>query len=795
MLLGAILFLGIAAAVLFYATYEYRNLEYFSQQINQAGRLRMLSQRVAMLTSDAAAGDPTARAELIGLIERFESISVSFIEPEERRQDAQDLVALSVLQHRWKEQRLQVERLLAAVSGMGPSEKALLKVQASNTLQAAEDYVAALAPHLQKARLDVRQLLPVSLLLSAVLIASGLWYVRRFILIPLDDIGTMMTRLADGDMTARTQTGYSAEIGSLARLANGAAEAIERHDGMLRVTLEKLKDSELFHRTLWEISNDAIVIINTNGEIIFANPAVRNIFGYEPAALVGKNIAILQPERMRKLHLEGMGRYLQSGNRSTDWRAREIPVLHCDGREIDIELSFGEMKQSSGRWLIGTFRDITERKRHQVELLQSVNYDALTGLPNRVLLAERIERALVHAQRHGNSVGLLYLDLDNFKIINDTLGHEAGDLLLAQAAQRLQTCVRTGDTVARLGGDEFVILLAELHSMADVDYVAQRAVAVMGSAFDMAGNEAFVGVSVGGSVYPEDAQDRNDLMRHADIAMYRAKEAGRNNYQLYSDQMQARLQWRMSLETQLRYAIGAGEFVLHYQPQIELATGAVIGAEALIRWDSPSLGRISPAQFIPLAEETGLIVPIGKWVIEQATADASRWIHTPAGRNCRIAVNLSPRQFASHGLFDDIAAAIASSQLPARSLELEITEGLVMKNPLAATDVLKRLRSMGCGVALDDFGTGYSSLSYLRSFPIDCLKIDKSLITDVAIVRAVIQLARSFGFTTLAEGVEDESVLGMLRGLGCEVVQGYCYSKPLPLDEFQQFLQSKWAGA
>lgn len=793
LLLGAVLFIVAAAGVLFYATREYRELEYFSSQINQAGRLRMLSQRVALLTTATTAGNAAASTELRELLDRFDSLASSFTEPERKRQDAPDLTALAVLQQHWSEQRSFVERLIAEPHRLKPHEEALLQTQASQTLQSAERYVAMLAPHLDQARLDVRHLLPASLLLSALLIASGLWYVRHFILKPLDAIGNMMSRMAQGDMAARTDVDHAAEIGKLARLANGAADAIERNDALLQTALEQLRDSESFHRTLWEISNDAIVIINPESEIIFANPAARNVFGYEPSALVGKNIAILQPERMRKMHSDGMARYLKSGNRTTDWRAREIAVLHRDGSEVSVELSFGEMRQSNAQWLIGTFRDITERKRHQEELLQSVNYDALTGLPNRVLLTERIERALVHAQRHGNSVGVLYLDLDNFKIINDTLGHESGDMLLTQAAQRLQTCVRNGDTVARLGGDEFVILLAELHAMADLDYVAQRAVAVMATAFDMSGNEAFVGVSVGGSVYPEDASDRNDLLRHADIAMYRAKEAGRNNYQMYSDQMQARLQWRMSLETQLRYAIGAGEFVLHYQPQIELATGAVIGAEALIRWDSPSLGRVSPAQFIPLAEETGLIVPIGKWIIQQAISDAARWVHTPEGKSCRIAINLSPRQFSSPALFDDIAAAISASQLPARSLELEITEGLVMKNPMAATEVLKKLRGMGCGVALDDFGTGYSSLSYLRSFPIDCLKIDKSLITDVAIVRAVIQLARSFGFTTLAEGVEDESVLNMLQGLGCEVVQGFYYSKPLPLDQFQQFLQSRWA--
>ena len=437
------------------------------------------------------------------------------------------------------------------------------------------------------------------------------------------------------------------------------------------------------------------------------------------------------------------------------------------------------------------FHNVTETLRLLDSVRWQAGHDALTSLPNRTLLFDRIDQAIVAAKRHGRILGVLFVDLDNFKVINDSLGHDAGDELLTEAGRRLQQCVREGDSVARLGGDEFVMLLTEVQGEADVDLVARRVIAAMEMPFKIAGTEGFVTASIGASMYPRDGDNHSALLQHADIAMYRAKEHGRNTYKHFSAEMKARSNARLSMETQLRKALQNHELSLHYQPQIDLATGMVVGAEALLRWQSPELGMVSPAQFIPLAEETGLIVPIGDWVIDQACADVRGWTRLPAGRDCLVAINLSARQFAEDDLLETVVAALERHRLNAKQIELEITESLVMQSPEKASQVLQEIRALGCHVALDDFGTGYSSLAYLRRFPLDRLKIDKSLIQDVAIVRAVIQMASSFGLKTVAEGVEDDPTQELLRYMGCDIVQGYYYSRPLPINAFVAFMEAR----
>jgi diguanylate cyclase (GGDEF)-like protein len=433
-------------------------------------------------------------------------------------------------------------------------------------------------------------------------------------------------------------------------------------------------------------------------------------------------------------------------------------------------------------------KDVTERKRNEEALIRSANFDALTGLPNRVLLNDRIDHELVSAKRYQRSFGLLAIDLDNFKIVNDNLGHDAGDLLLCEARDRLLSCVRDNDTVSRIGGDEFLLLLSELFDQNDVDLLAQRVLQVMEMPFSIAGSEVFVGASIGAAIYPRDGASRSELLQHADIAMYRAKDQGRNNYQHYAEHMQTRFKVRMSMESQLRRALDQGEFLLHYQPQVEVSSGKVVGAEALIRWKSPTLGMVSPAQFIPLAEETGLIVPIGSWVIDRAMQDAKVWLELAGGADCKVAINLSARQFNQLDLMDVVSTGLQNYDLKGTCVELEITESLVMTSPQKAAQLLERWRELGCHIAIDDFGTGYSNLAYLRNFPVDCLKIDKTLIGDAAIVKAVVQLAHNFGMHTVAEGVEDQQTLNLLMQLKCDLIQGYYYSKPLPMEAFVKYL-------
>ena len=784
-----VMFALVTSALMGVAVYESQQLRALTAQVNLAGRLRMLPQHGALLVHVVVRGNASAFGELAQNVADFEVVLATLRTMSTGDADDPASDALDDLQRQWTELRVLIHTLSGLGRDLSSEEERQLHTLADGTLRAAERNVDLLLAQVNRLRSLMYALVPINMLVVGLLVACMVVLVQRRILRPMRRVEALMGQIAAGDLSARCEVRNDDELGRLAGCTNRMAQTLEQQTDLQQQTLAQLQDSEMRHRTLWEMSSDAIVTIDRTDTIVFANPAVFPMFGYQVNELIGQSIAVLQPAHLRERHRQGMQRYMAQGTRSINWSSLETQALHKDGHEVQVELAFNDMRLTDNRYFVGTFRDVTERQRQQQALLQSMRYDSLTGLPNRFLLHDQIESAITNARQKTGSFGLLFLDLDNFKIINDTLGHEAGDHLLREAAQRLQTCVREGDTVARVGGDEFVLLLNELTHHDDIDTVAQRALAAMTTLFKLPGGEGYVGVSIGASVFPDDALTRVDLLQHADIAMYRAKDAGRNNYQRYAESMQARIQWRMSMEVQLRQALEAGELVLHYQPQILLETGRVVGVEALVRWDSPHLGRISPAQFIPLAEETGLIVPIGQWIVKQACHDAATWIHTPEGKECVVAINLSPRQFNEPDLFGSIAATIGEAGIAPHHVELEITEGLVMQNPDHASEVLKQLRALGCSVALDDFGTGYSSLAYLRTFPLDCLKIDKSLINDVAIVRAVIQLARSFGFKTLAEGVEDQQVLEVLRGLGCDIVQGYYYARPMPLKDFQAYLQ------
>lgn len=779
-----------AISTVYYFSTEFGRLTRATELVSDAGRLRMYSQRVALLTQAAVRNEPGAADQLLQVTHNFDlgidklpidASVVGFL-----LEDSQ----LFQVREAWQDLK-QVSVAVVSKPHVRPltdTESPLLTDLATRTLTATEAVVASLVAQTDNVRARVRLFMVSGTVTAAAFVLAMFIYVRRRFLAPLSALGAVLRRIAVGDLAARASVRQSDEIGEVLHSANATAEALQVARAKESESMRQLRDSEIRNRTLWEIAHEAIITIDSDGKIVFANPAVQPTFGYEIGELVGQNISILQPAHLRAAHQAGLTRYVASRSKKVDWQRVELNAVHKDGHQVPVELSFSEMQLSTQTWFVGTFRDITERKRQEAELQHSANFDALTGLANRALLFDRLDQSLHAARRHQRQVGILFLDLDNFKVVNDTLGHERGDELLVEVARRLEHCVRDGDTVARLGGDEFVLLLAEIEDLDDIDAVAHRALSKLKASIRLGESEAYVGASIGACVFPEDGADRTELLRHADIAMYRAKEGGRNNVQRFSAKMQERYNHRMSMETSLRRAIDAGDFVLHYQPQIDILNGAVIGAEALIRWESKELGRVSPAQFIPLAEETGLIVPIGEWVIDRALQDLANLRRTPGLENCRVAINLSARQFAGESLLYDISSAIVRYALPPHLVELEITESLMMTEPERAAKVLEDLRKLGCSVALDDFGTGYSSLAYLRHFPLDCLKIDKSLISDVAILVAVVQLARSFGLKTLAEGVEDEAIVVLLRQIGCDFIQGFFYSRPLPLDQFQDFL-------
>jgi len=432
-------------------------------------------------------------------------------------------------------------------------------------------------------------------------------------------------------------------------------------------------------------------------------------------------------------------------------------------------------------------RTITEH--NQANLYQLAHYDALTGLPNRLLFTDRLTQAMAHAHRAERLVAVLLLDLDRFKAINDSLGHSMGDLLLRGIAERLSGCIREGDTVARLGGDEFTVLLPELRYIEDCATVARKILENLARPFLLDGHEVFVSTSIGITLYPFD-ESIDTLLRNADTAMYHVKEHGGSGFEYYTAEMSTASLKRLSLESALRRALERQEFVLHYQPQVDLVSGQIAGAEALLRWQHPEWGQVAPGDFIPLAEETGLIVPIGKWVLSTACRQAKDWQdagHPPIP----VAVNVSARQFYQEDFMDTVCEALETTQLDARYLELELTEGTLMQNGPATTAMLNKLHSMGVQFSIDDFGTGYSSLSYLKRFPIDRIKIDRSFVThitsdtdDAALTSAIIAMSHALGIQTVAEGVETREQLGFLRERHCDQMQGYLFSRPIPATEF-----------
>jgi diguanylate cyclase (GGDEF)-like protein/PAS domain S-box-containing protein len=467
----------------------------------------------------------------------------------------------------------------------------------------------------------------------------------------------------------------------------------------------------------------------------------------------------------------------------------ELRTISVSGRPV-----FDE--QGVFRGYRGTGRDITEQQRAEERIRHMAHHDALTGLPNRVLLYDRVGQAIAQSQRSGRCAALLFVDLDRFKDVNDTLGHRTGDALLKVVASRLLECTRGTDTVARLGGDEFVVVLTELARPEDAAPVAQKILAALSEPYELDGHRLHVTPSIGICTYPEDGQSVEALMQNADAAMYHAKEAGRNNYQFFKPEMNVAAQRRLLLETDLRHALEREEFFLVYQPQLDLASGAILGCEALVRWTHPERGAVPPSLFIPVAEETGLIAAVGEWVLRRACTQLRAW--RDRGHRLGVSVNCSAQQFRREGLVEAVARALRDSGLPGESLELEITESAIMQQTPALLERFGQLRALGVQFAIDDFGTGYSSLGYLRRFPLRRLKIDQSFVRDIAsdpndaaVVSAVIALAHSLKLEVVAEGVESAEQLAFLRSLGCDQAQGYYFSEPLPAAQFLELLE-RW---
>jgi|AGTN01.1.fsa_nt_gi PAS domain S-box/PAS domain S-box/diguanylate cyclase (GGDEF) domain len=478
---------------------------------------------------------------------------------------------------------------------------------------------------------------------------------------------------------------------------------------------------------------------------------------------------------------------------------KEIPTGDGDTKVFDVvKIPLFDSEDGGRRGLVLVGRDVTERKLTAARIHHLAHHDSLTGLPNRVLFQERLRSALLQARRGGGRVALMFLDLDKFKDINDTLGHHVGDLLLKAVAKRLQRCVRETDTVARLGGDEFAIILTNLDDPVDATTAAETVIASIADPFGLEEHEVLTSTSIGITLFPDDAGDADQLLKNADLAMFRSKAEGRNNYNFYVAQMNAEVQARKIIERDLRLALGTDQLELHYQPLVEVRTGAVMGCEALLRWNHPTRGWVGPAEFIPVAERSDLIAPLGRWILHRACLQGRDW--SRAGLPpLKIAVNLSPAQFKHHqGLIAMVADILDQTGFPAQCLQLEITEGVAMQNTEATIEVLQTLRAMGVVISIDDFGTGYSSLNYLKRFPVDKLKIDRSFVMDIglhkdnaAVVQAIVNLGHSLGTRVNVEGVETREQLDFLIGHGVDEAQGYFFSKPVPPDAFARLVREK----
>jgi len=577
----------------------------------------------------------------------------------------------------------------------------------------------------------------------------------------------------------------------LIRLEQGACLLLVAQD----ITERKKAETQMqkLSRAL-EQTADAVLITDRDGVIEYVNPAFERVSGYTSAETVGRQPNLLKSGRQGPGFHENLWKTILAGEVFND----VLINRRKDGSLYYEEKTITPIKDADGRvtHFVATGKDITERMQTQERLAFMAQHDPLTELPNRALLLDRLKQSLAGARWRERRVGVLFVDLDRFKTINDTLGHEVGDRLLQQLAERFQRSVRDGDTVARFGGDEFVILLDDVASEDDVAGVAQKVLQALAPPFQVDGQTLYVTASIGVSLFPNDGENASTLLRNADIAMYRAKELGKNTYQFYSADMSSRAFERLTLESNLRRALEQGEFRLYYQPQVDVTTGAIVGVEALLRWQHPEFGLVMPNEFIPLLEETGLIVPTGAWILDTACAQLAAW-HAQGWPRLRLAVNLSPRQFQTQNLTTVVKQAVDRLDGDPGRLELEITEGMLLRHVPITAETLEALHLLGVRMAIDDFGTGYSSLSYLRRLPIDTLKIDRMFVRDIphdpddsAITVAIIALVQSMKLEMIAEGVENTAQRDFLHARGCNVMQGFLFSRPLPAEEITRLLQS-----
>jgi len=639
------------------------------------------------------------------------------------------------------------------------------------------------------------------------------WFMSRSIILPIQVLTKVTSDIANGKLTHRAEVCREDELGQLAHSFNHMTDQLQHSQDKLEerviqrtASLDKANHSlqhEVKERikveeklrlssTVFEHSSEAIIITDAQSKVIDCNQAYTDITGYSLSEIIDQNPNKVSSGRHDKEFFRVMWDCI---NKDGCWTG-EIWDRRKNGEIFPKRLSINAVFDNKNRvsHYIGVFNDITHIKETEEKLENLAFKDALTGLPNRQLFHERLTHELKHASRQNTKLALFFIDLDQFKRVNDTLGHFTGDQLLQEVTKRLLGCVRENDTVARLGGDEFTIILTNLSSSGVAADIALEIINSIRKAIYIQGHELFVGASIGISLYPDDSDKKDILIRYADAAMYHAKDKGRGNFQFFSEKINQRNQKRSKLESSLRRAIKNEEFELYYQPQIDIFSQQIIGSEALIRWNDPENGQISPLDFIPIAEENGLILEIGRWAFQRTCKHLRHCIDSGI-KVIRVAVNLSAVQFRDDGLIEMITTALEQENISHEWIELEITESAIMENADNAVSILEKLSAIGIRISIDDFGTGYSSLAYLKKFPIDKLKIDREFIKDlpdnnddIVLTTTMINLATSMGIDVLAEGAETQEQIDFLRNKKCQYVQGYYYSKPLPEKEFIKFI-------
>ena len=548
--------------------------------------------------------------------------------------------------------------------------------------------------------------------------------------------------------------------------------------------------SEARFQTLVQNASDVILIVRPDTTISYQTPSVRRILGYEPADLEGRQFtSLLHPDDVEQALAVYTGVAFRAGTSVTaEWR-----VEHKDGNWHHVEVvATNLLDDPTVEGCVLTMRDVSERKGLEEELKHQAFHDALSGLANRALFQDRLEQALARAVRSSTSVAVLFLDLDDFKLVNDSLGHDAGDRLLAEVADRINGSLRAGDTAARFGGDEFAVLVEQTEGLEEACEVADRIIAELNRAMFVEDREIHTRASIGVALSPMGLETPAELIQAADVAMYAAKARGKGSYEVYQPSLRLAMLERLEQTADLQRAVANQEFVLHYQPIVSIDGEDGVGLEALVRWNHPEQGLLLPQEFIGLAEETGLIVPLSRWILHEACFQARRWQHLHSVSRLRMSVNISGRHFQDENFIRDVSTALTATGFDPNCLVLEITEGVLIKDAESVIDRMLELKALGVRFAIDDFGTGYSSLSYIKRFPIDILKIDKSfvdgVVEDRALAEVIVQLGRTLNLQTVAEGIEQARQIESLRSFGCQFGQGFYLSRPLPTDKVDDYL-------